>query len=253
MANAFEIFMNVAGKIPAVRISREDFLRTTFKGKTSKSTVLEQIVEKGPLAAGVAKDKVDKIADSVISTTATSATGASVITGLPGGIAMFATIPADVTQLYIHIFIVTQKLLYLYGWQEDVFDEAGNIDDETKNYIILTVGLMSGVGAAAKPLANIAAKATKRVIDKAVLKTLSPKLIWIILTKIGVKTTVKSVWKYATKTIPVVSGVISGAITLATFLPMANKLKNYLSNGVIDINDTDSSIDNIAFAENVDE
>lgn len=259
MANAFELFMEAAGKIPAVRISREEFLRKTFRLKISNPVFLERIVEKGPLAAGVVKGRIDKIADSVINSTTVSVTGTSVVTGLPGGLAMLATVPADITQLYVHMFIIIQKLMYLYGWQDDVFDEAGNIDDDTKKLIVLYVGLMTGVGAVTKPLANLAAKATANVINKALLKHLSMKTIWIILRKIGIKTTGKVFVKYLTKGIPVISGILSGAITLATFVPMANKLKRYLSEGFIDmedmedIDDADEYLEENAEVENSDE
>ena len=49
MANAFETFLEVSGKIPPVRISREDFLRNTFYRKEPNRMKLQRIVEAGPL------------------------------------------------------------------------------------------------------------------------------------------------------------------------------------------------------------
>ena len=31
--------------------------------------------------------------------------------------------------------------MYLYGWEDDIFDSAGNIDDATMNVLILYVGI----------------------------------------------------------------------------------------------------------------
>ena len=151
---------------------------------------------------------------------------------------MLATIPTDLAQIYVHIFIIIQKLMYLYGWEEEVFDDAGNMDTETQTMVVLYIGLMFGVGAVAKPLSQIAAKASVKYINKlaskAALKTLTNKTFRVAMSKIvktiGLKSVLKGGWKYATKAVPVLGGIFSGVLTLTTIVPMAKKLKKYLSN-----------------------
>ena len=58
----------------------------------------------------------------------------SFVAGLPGGIAMVGTIPADLTQYLGHIFRIVQKLAYLYGW-EAFYSEEGYMDDGTANIL----------------------------------------------------------------------------------------------------------------------
>ena len=48
----------------------------------------------------------------------------------------------------------------------------------------MSVGLMSGVGAAAKPLAQITAKASKKIIDKAFVKIMMNKGMRDLIIKI---------------------------------------------------------------------
>lgn len=244
MATAFEKFLSTAGNIPGVKVNRNEFLKKAFKDKCANAHSLEKIIAEGPAKAGVPAEMINKLADEEIKNITLTATGLSFLTGLPGGVAMIAAIPADLAQLYAHVFIIVQKLMYLYGWEDDVFDESGNIDSETQTMVILYLGLMFGIGAASKPLANIAAKVSVKYINKAAIKALSNKTVRAVVVRIvkaiGIKTVAKGGWKYFTKAVPVVGGVISGALTLATIVPMAKRLKKYLSErdvGKLDLSD----------------
>ena len=42
--------------------------------------------------------------------------GISAALGMPGGVAMSATIPADIVQYYGYTLRAAQKLMYLYGF-----------------------------------------------------------------------------------------------------------------------------------------
>ena len=233
MATAFEKFLSKIGNIPGVKIDRTGYLTKIFKSKCANEESLEKILKEGPGQAGIPKEQIDKIADNEIFATSASATSVSFLTGLPGGIAMLATIPTDIAQLYVHIFTVIQKLMYLYGWEDDIFDEDGNMDSETQSIVILYLGLMFGVSAVSKPLSMIAAKASVKYITKAVIKSMGTKIMRNAVIKVikvlGIRATVKGSVKYFTKAVPVLGGVFSGAITLATILPMSKKLKSYLS------------------------
>ena len=61
---------------------------------------------------------LDKIASDCISYHTNIASGTSFVAGLPGGLAMIGTIPADVAQFYFHVFVIAQKLSYVYGYPD---------------------------------------------------------------------------------------------------------------------------------------
>lgn len=248
--NVFEIFISKAGSLPGVKVDREEYLRKTFHRKCETKEKLNAIIQKGPIGAGVPLKEVGKIADQAITNETISTTGISFVTGIPGGLFMGIAIPGDVLQFYVHILIIVQKLMYLYGWEDDVFDSAGNIDDETMNVLILYVGTMFGIKTASATLVKLAAvntaKMARGVIVKNIMKGgVSRTLIKKLVKAIGIKSTVKGAFKVGTKAVPVISAVLSGAITMASFVPMTKKLKKYLETGQIDNIDKETEVEEI--------
>lgn len=148
-------------------------------------------------------------------------------------------VPADIVQFYGHQFRMIQKLMYLYGWDEDVFDQNGYMDDATTNMLILYMGVMSGVGAAGKALGHIAKVAAKRLIrdvparliKAAVTKQAFRKTLMHIVKIIGAKTSLKVTLVTGAKIVPVLGAVVSGGLTAIFFIPMSKKLKKYLEKG----------------------
>lgn len=238
--NIFEMFMSNVANIPGARIDREEYLKKTFKQDFAAE--LDDIVISGPINAGIPLDEISKIADKAITHETIMASGTSVLVGLPGGLAMLGTVPADAMQSLVHAFIVLQKLMYLYGWENDVIDNCGDMDDETKTMIIIYFGSMFGVKAAKEAFAKLVAvntvKAAKGAISKVVISSVMKGGIWrsIIIKTIkalGLKTTIKYGAKIGTKLVPVVSGVVSGLFTMATFIPMMKRLKKQIETGKI--------------------
>lgn len=252
----FETFITKAGSIPGVKVDRTQYLTKEFGRK--HNDILPLIIEKGPLEAGISKNELSKIADSSIENETMITTAISTATGIPGGLLMGVTIPGDIMQFYTHVLIIVQKLMYLYGWDEDIFDSNGNIDDDTMNVIILYVGTMFGVKAASSALVKIAANSTakfaKGLVKKSMIKAgfiNSAKFFINICKAIGIKTTFRLGSKVATKAIPVISAVFSGVITYASFKPMCKKLKKYLESGIIDNIENEDDVDVILESESI--
>ena len=99
---SFESVLNAAAKAPLVRIDRAEFLRKQLSGRVSPETV-NTAVERGPIAAGVPQDIIDKLAKGSIDFETMKVTAISAAAGLPGGAAIAATIPADLAQFYAHV------------------------------------------------------------------------------------------------------------------------------------------------------
>ena len=61
---------------------------------------------------------IDGLADACIWGHYSKAAAVSFLAGIPGGLTLPATIPADLGQYYWHVVQLAQKLAYLYGWPD---------------------------------------------------------------------------------------------------------------------------------------
>lgn len=227
--NIFNDINHGISSFKGVAVDRDQFLYSTFKKYSQED--IQSIISLGPPQAGVEKKEIDRIADKIIRKSKWSTTGVSFLTGMPGGFAMAATLPADILQFYLQAFILLQKLMFLYGqWDDDFFDSVGEMTEDARNVTIVYIGYMLEVEAATKVVGNIVAKATSRgfIIKTLIKSALGREMIIKIVRAIGIKSTAKAV-SAGSKAIPILGAVVSGGITLISFAPMANRLKVTLS------------------------
>lgn len=221
----------MALKFPGIKINRAEFIKKEFS-KYCSEYVINNIIASTPLKAGVSKDVVDKIATDVIQYERICVSGISTALSIPGGVAMIATLPTDIAQYYGYMLRATQKLLYLYGFQEIDVNDGQLLDSATMNTLIICMGVMYGVAGA-----NTALKSMAKALGLGVEK----KLINTALTKGTIYPIVKSVAKWFNirmtkeifagffkKSIPVVGSIIGGGITYATFKPCCERLMTTL-------------------------
>ncbi|MCL2109480.1 MAG: hypothetical protein FWH20_09085 [Oscillospiraceae bacterium] len=228
----FEKVLRSALELPGIRINRGAFLRKELS-KFFDDDVVEKAIETNPAQAEISTKILGQIAKSCINYETAKATGISAVAGIPGGLTMVATIPADIAQFFGHIIRVLQKLAYLYGWQEIFNGDDDSLDDATSNQLTLFIGVMFGVSAAnaaiAKIAKSIAIQAEKTLVRQALTKGTIYPIVKKIAQSIGVKMTKQIFAKGVGKIIPVVGAVVSGGVTFATFKPMSKRLQNYLS------------------------
>ena len=115
-----------AAKLPLVRVDRTEFL-TKNLSKLCTSLQWKKAVDEGTLHADIPITTLDSLANAVINAETVKVTAISTATGIPGGVAMAATIPADLVQFYGLVIRVAQELAYIYGWGE-LFIEANGLD-----------------------------------------------------------------------------------------------------------------------------
>ena len=225
-SNSWDKVMNLALSMPMVKVDRTAFLTKEF----SMYDNADQLRDKRPIDLFDA-EAIERAARGVINSHLTTATVTSTAAGIPGGPAMAATMPADIAQYYWHVLVVAQKLGYLYGWP-DLLDDKGQITEGTRNVLTLFVGVMFGAQAASKLVGEIAKRvslqAAKRLPQQALTKTIYYPVIKQVAKWIGVKMTKDTFGKSVGKAIPILGGVLSGAITAFSFKPMAEKLQKHL-------------------------
>ena len=227
----FEMVLRSAMELPGVRINRVDFLRKELS-KHFDSDVVEKAILTNPAQAGIYVKNLEKIAKACINYETKRVTALSAAAGIPGGLAMLGTLPADIAQIFAHIIRVMQKLIYLYGWQEMFRDGNDELDDATSNQLTLFIGVMFGVNAANTAITKIAllaaAQVERALLTKALTKGTIYPIVKSIAKAIGVKMTKKIFAKGVGKAVPLVGAAASGGVTFAIFRPMTKRLQNHL-------------------------
>ena len=224
-------------KVPGVHVDRAIFLQRELQNKFSQETINAAITY-NPLHAQIPTEVIDEIADEVIKYERNCVSGISTALGMPGGVAMAATIPTDSAQYYGYMLRATQKLMYLYGFPAIDLEEKGQtFDSETMNTLIICMGVMYGVAGASNALKAMA-KALATGVEKQLLrKALTKGTIYPIVKSVAkwfsVKMTKEVFAGFFKKAIPVVGGVIGGGITFLSFKPCCDKLKVTLQNTIL--------------------
>ena len=215
--------------LPGARVDRASFLRDQLQSHCSDDLV-QAAIESRPAYAGIPSDLIDKIADGVIQSHVVAAAAGSFAAGIPGGLAMALTIPADMLQYVVNAIVLAQKLAYLYGWPDLLRD--GEMDDATVHRVLLLMGIMFAAGNA-KNAIDLVAKAFadevgKRLPQQALTKTFYYPIVKEICKWLGIKVTKKSFAEGVAKVIPLLGGIVGATVTTVTFHPMAHNLKNHL-------------------------
>ena len=232
-----------AASLKGVRIDRDAFLRTEL-AKRCPSDMVKAAVETTTQLAGVPMETMDAIADEAISLETKKVAGLSALAGVPGGLAVIGTIPADLVNYFAHVLRIEQKLAYVYGWPS-FLDDEDEIDDETMYKLILFLGVILQVGGINVSLTNFATRTAAIGVAKSIEKQALTKTAWYpilkkVLAVLGVKVTKQNFASTVAKGVPILGGVVSGGITWATYKPGANSLKNHLrllpqaTGGVVD-------------------
>lgn len=224
-------------KVPGIRIDRANFLQRELQSKFPQE-VIDDAIANNPLHAKIPPEAIDKIAEEVIKYERACVSGISTALGMPGGVAMAATIPADIAQYYGYMLRATQKLMYLYGFPAIDTEEKGQtFDSETMNILIICMGVMygaAGANNALKAMAKaLAAGVEKQLLRKALTKGTIYPIVKSVAKWFSVKMTKEVFAGFFKKAIPVVGGVIGGGITFISFKPCCDKLKASLQNTML--------------------
>ena len=225
-------FLKKLVRLRGVRISREDFLRQELRKLHLSDAEIERAIASDPVSAGISRKLLDKLASDAISFETKKSTALSFAAGIPGGLAMLGTVPADLTQYYVHSLRIMQKLAYLYGWKEFLTDPEG-LDDETIAQMGLFFGVMLGVAGAAESMRDFARMIVAPAIEKRVARKALMKGTWYPVVKkslkvIGISVTKQGFTKTMSKILPLIGGVISGGMTFILLQTQANRLKQHL-------------------------
>lgn len=228
----FTQVLDAAAKLPGVRINRAAYLRTALKRHCTEEQIKRAVAD-SPAAAGIPLKVIVEIANTSIAYETSKVTGLSTLAGIPGGLAMIGTVPADLAQYMGHMLRIAQKLAYIYSWPDLFADNGEEIDEATESMLTLFVGVMFGVqiaqGGVAKVANMIAANVAKKLPQKALTKGLIYPIVKKVAGYLGKSLTKQLFANGVAKAIPVVGAFLSGGLTLGTFLPMSKRLQKHLA------------------------
>ncbi|MEV0020987.1 hypothetical protein AB0H45_01960 [Streptomyces atroolivaceus] len=228
----FSALLAGAARLPGVRVDRAAYLRTALARHCSEDDV-RRAVEETPAAAGIPLEVLDRVANESIRYETAKVSALSAAAGIPGFIAMPATVPADLAQYVGHMLRVAQKLAYLYSWPDLFSTDNDDLDDATKGVLTLFFGVMFGTQSANAAVGKVAEAMSKQVAKKLPQKALTQGVVYPIVKKVagylGVEMTKQTFAKSVSKAIPLVGAAVSGGLTFATFRPMSRRLKTHLS------------------------
>ena len=216
-------------KMPGVKVDRIGFLRKELRPYCNQSRL--QIIGSVRPYTVVSEQVVDKLARQCVRHHTALATATSTIAGLPGGLAMAATMPADLTQYFYHVFVLSQKLAYLYGYP-DFCEDDGELSDMANDLLTIFMGVMMGAPVAEKGITELskamAESAVTRLPRMALTKTAIFPIASQVAKLIGTRLSKDSFAKGVGRFIPLAGGLFSGGLTLWTFRKGANRLRRQL-------------------------
>lgn len=221
--------IKTTSNLPLVKVSREDYLIKEFS--SDYSDLMNDILNKGPYEAGVPVEVIEKKAKAAINFETNKATAVSFAAGLPGGLAMIGTIPADLTQFMGHSLRIAQKLAYLSGMPG--FSNSEDMTDDEANMVLVYLGVMFGEAQAVLALKTVsqhlAGVALKQLPKMALTKIIGWPTIKALLKMVGIKLTKDVAAKSVAKVIPILGGVASGGLTFASLQVMSKRLYDKLA------------------------
>lgn len=224
--------VTAAAKLPGFRIDRAAYLRSALRRHCAEEQIASAIAGT-PATAGIPRSVIDEVARVSIAYETSKVTGLSTLAGIPGGIAVVGTVPADMIQYVGHMMRIAQKLAYIYSWPDLFVDDGEDIDEATEGILVLFLGVMVGVqiaqGGVAKAAAMIAAQTLKKLPQQALTKGVIYPIVKKVATYLGVSMTKRLFANGVSKIVPVVGGLVSGSLTLATFYPMSKRLQKHLA------------------------
>ncbi len=225
-------FLTKAVRIPGVRVDRDRYLREALDKVKATDNVIDRALASSPAAAGVPLGVLDFLADEAISYETNKSAALSFAACIPGGFAMLGTIPADLTQYYVHALRIMQKLAYLYGWGE-LLPDGRETDDDTLGVLAVFFGAMLGVGGAAHSLTAFARVAAKTAYQNHATKRALMSITWYPVVKhslrlIGINITKSTAAKGFSKIVPVIGGFVSSGLTFMALQTQSARLKGHL-------------------------
>lgn len=219
-------------KLPFSRVDKERYLRRVFKSKVKNEEEMNLLIAEKP-ASLFSEEDIKKITTKEIWKHALCVTVLSTLCALPpDGWLMWLLIAVDFIQFQIFVFIILQKMLYLYGCR-NLFEKKEESEDKSMEMMLLIISVvMIGKHQVVRLAKSAVGMAVKQVIQRFAVRLMTRMVILNLLRQLakwfGIVLTKEMVVASLAVIIPVICAVISGLISLWLFMPMVKRLHNHL-------------------------
>ncbi len=226
---AWRLLLQNAMKLPKIQLDRASWYTKVLSPYVSEQT-LGRALTTSPARAGIEHPTLSQVAQATLRAHRRGVTTLSLVTGLPGGVALAGALPADLAQFLWHLIQVAQKLTALYGWPPLFVSPKSLTADET---LLLTVFLaqMFGSERADKLLQEIqqsyrdeSGPLPRDPIASYHLKEEAQYMYeWM-----GINAAREGLTKTLARVVPVLGGLLSGGLSYLAFTKMGQRLHTLL-------------------------
>ncbi len=226
----YDSAMKAGLKFPFVKIDREKFLKRKF-GKKTTPEEFQKILDESPLAV-LSLAEVEKITKREVRLHAIWVGVLSFLLAIPSsGLLMWAAIAVDFVQFQLFVFVVLQKLLYLFGCKT-ILRENENFDKSADWVLLLISTVMIAKNQVVRMAKSAMGVAVKQGIQRFTVRMISKLMVLNVMKQVakwfGVIVTRDMIAQSAEYVIPFLCALVSGLISLWLFFPMMRRLRCYL-------------------------
>lgn len=219
-------------RLPFSKVDRERYLRRVFSKHVEGEGQMALLLNERPSAV-LSDCLIEEVVRKEIHRHAFWVSLVSLVCAIPpDGWLMWVLILVDFVQFQVFVFIILQKMLYIYGCKElhaqDALKEERSLDVMMLMISVVMIG-KSQVRRLAKSAFGLA---VKQVIQRFAARLMTRLVVLNFLRQLakwfGIVLTKEMVISGLSMIVPLICALISGLISLWLFMPMVKKLHRHL-------------------------
>lgn len=231
LMSAWNSVLKMGLKLPFSRVDKERYLRRVFKHRVRSEEEMRRIIDEKPSVL-FSEEEIGEVTVKEIRKHALMVTILSTLCALPpDGWLMWFLIVVDFIQFQIFVFIILQKMLYLYGCR-DLFEKTEGDQTSMERMLLIISVVMIGKHQVVRLAKSAFGMAIKQVIQRFAVRLMTRMVILNALRQLakwfGIVLTKEMVISSLEIIVPVICAVISGLISLWLFMPMVKRLHSHL-------------------------
>ena len=228
---AYDSAMKRALCIPFVKVDKNRYLRRKLKNRLTDEE-LELVLNERPLSV-LPMEEVKRMAKTEVRKHALIVTLLSTLSAVPqSGWLMWLGIAFDFIQFQVFVFVIMQKLLYLYGCK-NLSSDNKNLSGSAEWILLLISTIMIGKHQVMRLAKSAAGMAVKQAIQRFAVRMLTKLMVFNVLRQcakwFGIVLTKDMLVQGVSLMVPILCAIISGLISLWLFMPMTKRLQRHLT------------------------
>ncbi len=233
LLSAWNSILKLGLKLPFSKVDKEGYLRHIFRKRVETDAQMETILAERPSSV-LLEPQIEAIVSHEIRKHAFGVTFISFLCALPpDGWLMWLLIVVDFIQFQIFVFVILQKMLYIYGCRDLFMAEDASDKNKSMDLMMLIVSVvMIGKSQVMRMAKSAFGLAVKQVIQRFAVRLLTRMAVLNILRQLakwfGIVLTKEMVISGLSLIVPLVCALISGLISLWLFMPMVKRLHRHL-------------------------